>query len=695
MSTSRTVSHPSDGQAADTGGVPARLRPSLRALGGRLGGTWERDRRDTLLLMAVTLLSAAPHLVYLPFWCSAGFVVLLIWRLGLLLSGSPLPARPMRMVASLAIVAAVFAQYRTLMGQEAGVALLLLFLGLKLLEIRARRDFFVTIFLCCFLVLASYLHSQSILMGLMTMVTVPALITAMLTTQYLGQEVPLSHRLRQAGVLILQAIPVALLLFLLFPRPSGPLWGSAMNSSAGTTGLSDSMSPGDFSKLAESDSVVMRVEFEGESPATSDMYWRGPTFGHFDGRTWQVLPAHQQAVLPTPQIQLPPNAPAYTYTITREPDHHSWLLGMETATALPDLYRWPATMHATLELVGARPIDDRIRYSLRAHPSAQTGHNESARSLEPWLRLPAGFNPQTVALAAQWQSQHGDDTDRLVQQTLAWIHREPFSYTLEPQRLGQDSIDDFLFRTRAGFCEHYSSAFVVLMRAMGIPARVVTGYQGAERHENGYWIVRQANAHAWAEIWHPERGWQRVDPTSAVAPERIQQGSLQALRRTRDESPLTRTAGDWKKYWELNFDGITHRWNQWLLSYDRGNQRKLLERLGLHYDNWQTLLGIMAAALALVLMALALITLRARIPRDPLERGFDEFCQRLALIGAERMPHETTNQFLYRIERLLDADSAALAYDIVAAYNSMRYDLGSQPKALLAEFHALVKAFKP
>lgn len=683
--------------AADTGNLSAVLRPSLRALGGRLGGTWERDRRDTLLLMGVALLAVWPHLVHLPFWCSAGFGILMIWRLGLLVSGSPLPGRPVRLIASLAIVAAVFAQYRTLVGQEAGVALLLLFLGLKLMEMRARRDFFITIFLCCFLLLAGYLHSQSIVMGVMTLVAVPAIVAALLTMQYLEQEVPLVQRLRQALVLILQAAPLALLLFLLFPRPSGPLWGASQHHGQASTGLSDSMSPGDFSKLAESNEVVMRVEFEGDAPSPADMYWRGPTFGHFDGRTWQALRPAILAELPQPEILLAPRSPAFHYTITREPGAHRWLLGMETTTQLPALPHDSSAMMPTLDVVAGSPLTERARYRMRAHPTARSGHNETSRTLAPWLQLPAGYNPRTQGLAAQWRAQLGDDTDRLVQQTLAWIHREPFAYTLEPQKLGQHSIDEFLFDTRAGFCEHYSSAFVFLMRAMGIPARVVTGYQGADAHENGYWIVRQANAHAWAEVWYPDQGWQRIDPTSAVAPQRIQQGSLQSLRAGADaqDDTLRQAASDWKQRWTLNLDAITHRWNVWLLSYDRGNQRKLLEKLGLEHVGWRALIGLLAAGLAITLAVIALFTLRARLPRDPVERIFDEFCQRLAVIGADRMPHETANQFLYRIERLLDADSAALAYDIVATYNRLRYDLGSHSAGLLAEFNALVRAFRP
>lgn len=687
--------HAGPGQRALT--PPAILRPSLRALGGRLGGTWERDRRDTLFLMAVALLSVIPHLIYLPFWCAAGFILLLLWRLGLLVAGSPLPGRPVRIMASLAIVAAVFAQFRTLVGQEAGVALLLLFLGLKLMEMRVRRDFFITIFLCCFLILAGYLHSQSILMGLMTLVTVPAVLTAMLTMQYLAQEVPLGQRFRQAGSLILQAIPLALLLFLLFPRPSGPLWGQGQPDGSASTGLSDSMSPGDFSRLAESTDVVMRVEFEGEAPVPADMYWRGPSFGHFDGRTWRALSPAALARVPQAEILLPPAHRRHDYTVTREPGGQHWLLGLDTAITLPTLARQDSTMLPTLELVASKPVNERIRYSASASLLARTGRNETPASLAPWRQLPSGHNPRTRALAGQWRSQYGDSTGELVSRTLAWIHQQPFSYTLSPPLLGQDGIDEFLFETRAGFCEHYSSAFVFLMRAMGLPARVVTGYQGAEAHENGYWVVRQANAHAWAEVWYPGEGWRRVDPTAAVAPERIEQGSLQALRSEAGRNALSRAASDWKQRWALNLDGLTHRWNVWLLAYNRDNQQQLLARLGLQQAdwNWQTLTGIMALGLAIGLSIIALITLRARLPRDPVERVFDEFCQRLAVIGAVRMPHETANQFLYRIERLLDADSSALAYDIVATYNHLRYDLGSHSKPLLAEFNALVKSFKP
>lgn len=691
---SRTPDAPTHG-SQEHATLNPRLRPSLRALGGRLGGTWERDRRDTLFLLAVTLLAVLPHALYLPFWCTAGFAILFAWRLGLLVSGRPLPGRWIRILASLAVVGAVYAQFRTLVGQEAGVALVVLFLGLKLLEMRTRRDFYITVFLGFFLLLAAYLHSQSILMGAWTLLAIPALLAVLLTIQYQQAEVPLRTRLRQAVVLLLQALPLAIILFVLFPRPSGPLWGNQNQQDASTTGLSDSMAPGDFSKLAESNEVVMRVEFQGDAPAPSDMYWRGPSFGHFDGRRWTALPPSAERSLPPPQVRVPQGSATWQYTITREPGNNRWLLGLDTITQTPEVGDEPTAVLPTMEWVRQSPLTERMRFAAQSRPGSWTGLNETERSLHNWLQLPPGFNPRALALARQWRQQLGDDPNVLAAHVLRWIREEPFHYTLSPPKLGKDSIDEFLFESRAGFCEHYSSAFVFMMRAMGVPARVVTGYQGAEHHaQDDYWIVRQANAHAWAEIWHPKEGWLRADPTAAVAPERIEQGNLQSLR-AQQQDTLARTASDLTRRWTLSLDGITHHWNLWLLSYDRNSQRRLLDRLGLGADGWQTLAGILAGALGLALAVTALFTLRARQPRDPVERAFDDFCRKLAAIGADRMPQETANQFLYRVERLLDADNAALAHDIVATYNRMRYDPEPGPAELLAQLRGLVRAFRP
>ena len=671
------------------------IRISIRVLGGRLGGTWERDRRDTLFLMGAVLLSALPQALYLPLWCSAGFFILFTWRLGLIFSGRELPGAALRTVAAAAIIGAVFAQYHTLLGREAGVALLVLFLGLKLMEMRARRDLFVVIFLCCFLLLTGYFHSQGIWMAAATMLAVLTLVASMLTMQFRQEEIPISKRLRYASLLLLQAIPVAAALFVLFPRPVGPLWGLPDDAYSGRTGLSESMSPGEIAELAQSEDVVMRVHFDERSPHTSRMYWRGPSFGEFDGRVWR--PARYGASSP-PQPEVRMRAgdnDVIRYTATMEPTSSRWILALETATRVPAVDNRRIMIAPSFELVANDVLGERLRFEGEAHLDAQTGRNESPLSLQNWLALPPGYNPRTLEMAARWRADGDASVQALVERAMDWLRRDRFTYTLTPPLLGRHTVDEFLFETKSGFCEHFSSAFVVLMRALGVPARVVTGYQGAEQNElDDYWIVRQSNAHAWAEVWSDTRGWIRVDPTSAVAPDRIERGSTGARSR---EAAATRGLGgaDWLRGWRLNLDALTHQWNQWVLSYDKSKQQSLLNRFGLDITDWREAAGAMAGVLGLLLGAVALTTLRPRTPKDPVERQFDEFCQRLASIGAERFPYETANTYLYRIERLLDPDQSALAHDIVATYNRLRYDLGSSQRDLLDHLKRMVRSFKP
>ncbi len=672
-----------------------RARLSIRALGGRLGMAWERDRRDTLFLMGAVLLSVLPQAAYLPLWCTAGFFILFTWRLGLVFSGHALPGAAVRLVAATAIIGAVFAQYHTLLGREAGVALLVLFLGLKLMEMRARRDLFVVTFLCCFLLLTGYFHSQGILMAMATMLAVLTLVASMLTMQFRQEEIPVPQRLRYASVLLLQAIPVAVALFVLFPRPSGPLWGLPDDAYAGKTGLSDSMSPGEIASLAESEEVVMRIGFEAQAPSVSRMYWRGPSFGDFDGRVWR--PARYRAGLPPqPEVRLPAGAVgAIRYTATMEPSSSRWILALETATQVPVIDDRRVMISPSFELIASSPLVERIRYAGEAQLEAETGRNENRSSLQNWLDLPSGFNPRTLEMAARWRAEGSASVPVLVDRAMDWLRRDRFTYTLTPPLLGRHSVDEFLFESKAGFCEHFSSAFVVLMRALGVPARVVTGYRGAERNDvDNYWIVRQSNAHAWAEVWSEDAGWIRVDPTSAVAPDRIERGNTRA----RAQAAGARSgfdAQDWLRGWRLNLDALTHHWNQWVLSYDKSRQQSLLNRFGLDITDWREAAGAIAGVLGLLLGAVALATLRPRAPKDPVERQFDEFCQRLAAIGAERFPHETANHFLYRIDRLLDPEQSALAHDIVATYNRLRYDLGSSQRDILDHLKRMVRSFKP
>jgi len=670
---------------------------SLRVLGGKLGAQWERERRDTLFLMGAVALAVLPHAVHLPAWCSVGFFALFAWRLGLVFSGRWLPRPSVRWVAAAACTGAVVAQYHTLFGRDAGVALLVLFLGLKLMEMRARRDVFVVIFLCFFVMLTGFFYSQSIWSAAINVAALVALLAAMLTMQFDQREAGIGRRFRIAGVLLAQALPVAAALFVLFPRISGPLWGLPDDAHAGRTGLSETMAPGQISQLARSEEVAFRVRFAGDAPPPALMYWRGPTLGAFDGRTW--MPRRGDASpAPQPQARLPAAAgTGFRYQLTLEPHNRRWLFGLEVPAALPT--GLGATLGRDFDLLAAAPVTERIRYDGLAHPSAQIGLNESALTLRHWVQLPAGFNRRTLGMAADWRAEalaRGDeDPARLVERALQYFRAEPFRYTLNPPLLARDGVDDFLFETRAGFCEHYASAFVVLMRALDIPARVVTGYQGGEPNPAGdYWIVRQADAHAWAEVWLPGRGWVRVDPTAAVAPERIERGS--ASLRAGSQAGLAGLADvPLLRQWRFSIDSMTHAWNQWVLSYDRGRQQALLSRLGLDAADPAELVGLLAGLLALLTAAAALVTLRPRVPRDPVERDYDAFCQRLAAIGAVRDRHETASRYLHRVDRLLDPKAAALARDIVATYNRLRYDPFTATPEHARDLKRLVRAFNP
>ncbi|MFO1196460.1 MAG: DUF3488 and transglutaminase-like domain-containing protein [Burkholderiaceae bacterium] len=668
------------------------IRYSLRALGGRLGEQWERERRDTLFVMGAILLAVLPHAMHMPWWTTTGFLVLFVWRFGLVMSGRWLPRDSVRWVAAIACTAAVWAHYHTLIGRDPGVALLMLFLGLKLMEMRARRDLHVVVILCFFLLLTSFFYSQTALAAALTVAAVVALLTTMLTMQFGQKELGIGRRLRTAGTLLAQALPIAALLFVLFPRLPGPLWALPDDEHATRTGLSESMTPGQISDLSQSDEIAFRVRFAAAAPPAERLYWRGPVFGRFDGSTWKAL-GRPAAPMPLPSV-VGQQASLVRYEVTLEPNNRNWLFALDAPVRIDDLPSGSALMMADMQLIARERIADRLRYRLESTTDYRFGMNETPASLRNWLALPDGFNPKAIELARKWRDEE-PDAQRRVERVLQMFNRESFRYTMKPPLLGRDTVDDFLFGTRAGFCEHYASAFAVLMRAMDVPSRIVTGYQGGEANTvDDFWVVRQADAHAWAEVWLEGRGWVRVDPTAAIAPERIERGARVLRRVARGagedlELPVFETL-------RMNLDALSNAWNQWVLSYDRTNQQRLLANLGLAIDDWQDLVGLLSAGLALAIGGVALITLHPRRPRDPVERWYAEFCERMAAAGVTREPHETSNTLLARAERDLDVVPLAQARRIVALYNQLRYggDAGPQRDGV-RHLRSLVHAFKP
>ena len=671
--------------------MPLRFGYSIKALGGTLGGQWERTRRDTLFLMGAVLLSAIPQFGFQPAWVSASFLLLFFWRLGLVMAGRGAPGKLVRLLAAVACAAGVYAQYHSLIGRDPGITLLVLFLGLKLMEMQARRDLFVVIFLCFFLLLTTFFHSQSMLTAAAVILAVFALVTAMLTIQFAENEVAIGRRMRMTGKMLLQAAPLAVVLFLVFPRLSTPMWGAEGPGSAARTGLSETMTPGSIAELSLSDEVAFRVQFD-TPPARQAMYWRGPVLDHFDGRSWST-----SRVLPYPSvpasIQVAADAPRHRYAVTLEPTGQRWLFALEAAIDIDPRWASRSSVDDAFTLMARNEIGQRIRYEMASSTDYRLGADETPSSLRNWLQLPRGSSPRTLALAARWAAE-GLSPAALVDRALRMFAEQPFHYTLRPPLLDQEPVDEFLFDTRAGFCEHFASAFVVLMRALDVPARVVTGYQGGALNSvDDYWIVRQSDAHAWAEVWLAGRGWLRVDPTGAVAPERIERGAPRNMGAIADRFDAGLESSLWHSL-SMRIDAIAHGWNQWVLSYDDQRQRGLFGALGVDFGDWRELAGLFAGLSMLVIGACALLTLHPKAPKDPVERAWAEFCDKLAACGIPREQHETAWQFHERSRRLLDAESIGQARRIVTLYNELRYG-GRNDPADVRHLRQSVARFQP
>lgn len=615
------------------------------------------SREQPPWLFAAAIATTAPHALAQPLWLTAFAAVLFAWAGWLWWEDRRLPGRWVLMVLTVAGNLAILAEYRTLFGREPGVALLVMFMALKLLEVRHRRDAVVVVMLAYFLLLTHYLHSQEIAVGLWLIVAL-WLVTAALTRLHAG---PIERRenLRLAATLLLQSLPMMLVLYLLFPRISGPLWGLPEDAHTGRSGLSERMNPGSIAELVTSGEVAFRVRFDGPPPARRLLYWRGPVLEDFDGTTWQ----RSSRRLTEEVVQA--DGPAITYESTLEAHGQRWLLALDAPLALPE----GASLDGRLAAIVARPIDSRQRFRLRAATAFRFNLQEAPATLTDNLRLPTAGNPRARALAREWQRQ-ARAPEELVDLALRHFNREAFHYTLRPPLLGRDAIDDFLFRSRRGFCEHYASNFVFLMRAAGLPARVVSGYQGGEFNPlDGYLVVRQSEAHAWAEVWFAGRGWTRVDPTAAVAPERIEQGIVSALPAGEPLPAFLLNRADWLRDLRHRWEAVNNAWNQYILGYDGERQRQFLSQLGFVNVDWRLLATLLGIAGSGVLAAVLLLNLWHRPRLDEARRLWLRAQRR---IGLNCAPQETPLAFAERVRRT-DPALAPAVDAVVRHYMLARY----------------------
>ena len=632
--------------------------------------------QDAWLLVLATS-TVLPHLAFAPSWLALAAALLLGARALLWWRRLPLP--PTWLLTLLVATAglAVFLSFQRFFGRDPGIALLLCLCCLKPFESKRPQDGLTLVFLCWFLQLGLFFYNQSMATAALAGANV-LLSTATLSALCHPFRPPLSL-LRLSGRLLLQAAPIMLVLFLLFPRIQGPLWGLPLDAYNAESGLSDSMAPGSIARLSLSDAIAFRVKFHGDPPRQGRLYWRGPVLSHFDGRTWRPASSHATPDLPYPAP--PASSGTFQYTMTLEPHNRRWLFALEHPVRLP----FDGLMSDDFRLLSREPVRSRLRYELVSRPELRAGEQESRQTLRDALALPADFNPRARALAAEWQSADGAPL-AVLRQAQAFFRGNGFRYTLEPPLAGRDGIDEFLFDSRRGFCEHFSSAFVFLMRAAGVPARVVTGYQGGEINPvDGFLVVRQADAHAWAEVWLAGQGWIRVDPTAAASPARIEAGLAAAVPRG-EPLPLGLRPGlDWLRELRWGWEAAGNGWNQWILGYNPERQRQLLERMGLPDADWRSLTSLLAIFTSLLLAALMAWALRRTEPRDPAQRAWAQLSGKLARVGLERQPQEGPLDYGQRVMRARP-DLTAEISTITALYIGCRY--GVSPE----QSHRLLRA---
>ena len=530
-------------------------------------------RVSLLWLLIGQVLVIVPHLLHVPLWLTALWLGCAGWRIQVFRMRAHFPNTWLKAGLMLGSAFGVYLSRGSLIGLDAAVALLITAFILKMVEVRTRRDALVLIFLGLFAVVTSYLFNDSLVAALYSLLPVLALLAALLGLHQSSVAARPWSTLKLAASMLAQAVPLMLLLFVLFPRLE-PLWSLPQPTDKAITGLSSSMSPGDIAELGQSSALAFRARFVGEIPAQSALYWRALTLPHFDGRSWSVS---QRVEGRSPQWQ--EQGEPLDYSIIMQPSTQPWLFSLDTGSSAQADIR----VMSDFRLQRNTPVNRAYQYQARSWPQALRQPSLALKEQREFLQLPRSGNPQTREWAQQLRRQYADDTD-VVNALLRHFNQEPYHYTLKPPVLGSDSVDEFLFSSRRGFCAHYAGAMVFALRAAGIPARVVAGYQGGETNQAGQFVqVRQFDAHAWVEYWQAEQGWQTVDPTFQVAPERIERGLQEALQDEADIfqgdvfSPLRYQHIAWLNQLRMSWESLNYSWQSNILGYQRDSQQAWLK----------------------------------------------------------------------------------------------------------------------
>lgn len=634
------------------------------------------------------------HVDRSPAWVSALGLALVAWRVLADLARVPLPPRLLRSAIALGLVALTWLAFGTLNGLAPGTALLVLMASVKLTETRARRDLYIGIGTALLLLLAACLDRQSLgrlpLYAAETLLCGAALAFVADATagERVGTGPPFGapQALGLAGRNLAVSIPVAIALFLLFPRLPGGFWAIPRGEDA-VTGLSDTLTPGAIARLTASYETVFRVDFTGRLPEPEARYWRGPVLHEFDGSTWR-----RRAERSEPPEALQFRGPAYTYRVRLEPTGQAWWFVLDTPAGTPE---GPVHLSFDQQLMAARPVREPVRYTATSYLAHRSGQllPDSTRALD--TALPRTRNPRTLELGRSLRARSGSDAG-FVAAGLDLLRTGGFTYTLDPPTLGRDAVDDFLFQSRRGFCGHYASAFATLMRSGGVPARIVTGYLGGEWNPlGGYLTVRQSDAHAWTEVWLAGQGWTRIDPTAVVAPERLHRGILDLLPDAVSAPARLAHASPWLSRLLEAWDASNAWWAERVLHFDAHAQLDLLARLGIAEPDVRHLAWACVAVLLAWLGLLAWhLRPRQAAARDRLARAYVRLCGKLARAGLPRAPHLGPLAYAARVTG--ERPELARAAVLLGQYARLRYARCSSAElpGEVASFERAVRALR-
>jgi len=603
----------------------------------------------TLQMLGITvLLSQLPLLLHLPLWLTLPGIGLTCAKLKSGYRSEPLLPPTLTIIFILLAVIAVFAHYGFLFGRDPCVAFLFLLLSFKYVETKKNYDASLLIILCAFLLITQFFFRQSLTSAIISIPSMYFIGLSLFILQRGTAHTDTRAMAHTTAKLFLQAMPIALILFVVVPRISQTPWSNNAGGSQAITGLSSSMSPGSFASLSQSNEVAFRVEFDGKVPAPQHLYWRGPVLTGFDGYDWFVIP--QQNVVDSSVFQstvVSAGSDRKTdYTVTMGANYQPWLLALDTPTGIPvplNKTKLKISVNDELQINTDKPVDQPLRYRASSILSDRfTSPAPAARS----TLITTGSNPKARAFAQQMRAEYPDDTE-LANALMRWFNSEPFHYTLSPPKLGRNSIDDFIFDSRRGFCEHYAGSFVFLLRAAGIPARVVTGYQGGEMSED-YMIVRQSDAHAWTEVYIDSR-WQRFDPTAAVAPHRVELGAAEALRGDAARSLLNKIELPFLNTVSLKWDAINFAWQRMVIDFDSSNQSALWKKLGIEKPSaWIIVVALIIAAFLWALIILKPFNSLGRERLSPCEKHWRTLAAKLDRNGLVREPGETVTAYIER-----------------------------------------------